>query len=75
MTAVLLVCVSTVMLICPSCMSAEGVGGARPKRRTGGVLDMFGDTSESEASTFHGFEEDDLDGLLSDDSTGSPEYR
>nr|XP_055042349.1 zinc finger protein DPF3 isoform X3 [Misgurnus anguillicaudatus] len=64
------------LVSCSDCgRSAERVAGARPKRRTAGVLDMFGDTSESEASTFHGFEEDDLDGLLSDDSTGSPQYR
>ncbi|RXN16729.1 zinc finger DPF3 isoform X2 [Labeo rohita] len=64
------------LVSCSDCgRSADRVGGTRAKRRTGGVLDMFGDTSESEASTFHGFEEDDLDGLLSDDSTGSPQYR
>ncbi|XP_016429229.1 zinc finger protein DPF3-like [Sinocyclocheilus rhinocerous] len=64
------------LVSCSDCgRSADRVGGTRVKRRTGGVLDMFGDTSESEASTFHGFEEDDLDGLLSDDSTGSPQYR
>uniref|UniRef100_A0A672SDP3 Zinc finger protein DPF3 n=1 Tax=Sinocyclocheilus grahami TaxID=75366 RepID=A0A672SDP3_SINGR len=60
------------LVSCSDCgRSADRVGGTRAKRRTGGVLDMFGDTSESEASTFHGFEEDDLDGLLSDDSTGN----
>uniref|UniRef100_A0A9J7XUR0 Double PHD fingers 3 n=3 Tax=Cyprinus carpio TaxID=7962 RepID=A0A9J7XUR0_CYPCA len=64
------------LVSCSDCgRSADRVGGTRAKRRTGGVLDMFGDTSESEASTFHGFEEADLDGLLSDDSTGSPQYR
>ncbi|XP_043075271.1 zinc finger protein DPF3 isoform X4 [Puntigrus tetrazona] len=64
------------LVSCSDCgRSADRVGGTRAKRRTGGLLDMFGDTSESEASTFHGFEEDDLDGLLSDDSTGSPQYR
>ncbi|XP_059354628.1 zinc finger protein DPF3-like isoform X3 [Carassius carassius] len=64
------------LVSCSDCgRSADRIGGTRAKRRMGGVLDMFGDTSESEASTFHGFEEDDLDGLLSDDSTGSPQYR
>ncbi|XP_016384756.1 zinc finger protein DPF3 isoform X3 [Sinocyclocheilus rhinocerous] len=64
------------LVSCSDCgRSADRVGGTRAKRRTGGLLDMFGDTSESEASTFHGFEDDDLDGLLSDDSTGSPQYR
>ncbi|XP_051952117.1 zinc finger protein DPF3 isoform X4 [Xyrauchen texanus] len=64
------------LVSCSDCgRSADRIGGTRAKRRTGGVLDMFGDTSESEASTFHGFEEDDLDGLLSDVSTGSPQCR
>ncbi|XP_030626928.1 zinc finger protein DPF3 isoform X3 [Chanos chanos] len=45
------------------------------RRKTGGVLDMFGDTSESEASTFHGFEDDELDEPMSDDSAGSSQGR
>lgn len=68
----LLVCVSTVMLIRPSYMSAGRASKPRAKSRPAGLQDMFGDTSESEASTFHGFEEDELEGLLSDDSAGSP---
>ncbi|XP_048107290.1 zinc finger protein DPF3 isoform X3 [Alosa alosa] len=37
----------------------------RRKRKTRGVPEVFGDTSESEASTFHGFEDDELDDLFS----------
>ncbi|XP_051877243.1 zinc finger protein DPF3 isoform X3 [Pristis pectinata] len=34
--------------------------------------DLFAASSESDASTFHGFDDDDMDELLSNDSTHSP---
>ncbi|KAK1795600.1 hypothetical protein P4O66_001096 [Electrophorus voltai] len=52
-----------------SCSDCGRSAGRASETRPGGLLDMFGDTSESEASTFHGFEEDEIDGLLSDGST------
>lgn len=67
------------MLMCPSCMSAARARRPKDKRRrrrrTRGVPEVFRDTSESEASTFHGFEDDELANLLSGDRTGSPQCR
>ncbi|GAA6067183.1 zinc finger protein DPF3-like isoform X3, partial [Tachysurus ichikawai] len=44
--------------------------GRQSGTRPDGLLEVFGDTSESEASTFHGFEEAELERLQSDDDSG-----
>uniref|UniRef100_A0A8B9H268 D4, zinc and double PHD fingers, family 3 n=1 Tax=Astyanax mexicanus TaxID=7994 RepID=A0A8B9H268_ASTMX len=55
------------------CVTEPGAKRKR-KRRPAGLRGMFDDTSESEASTFCGFEDDELDGILSDNSNGPPQY-
>ncbi|KAB5540103.1 hypothetical protein PHYPO_G00097480 [Pangasianodon hypophthalmus] len=58
-----------------SCSDCGRSAGRQSETSPGGLQDFFDDTSESEASTFHGFEEDELDRLQSDDESGLSQCR
>lgn len=59
---------------CLCCSDADvfmvaGRGGAKKDGRKRSALEeLFGSASDSEASTFHGFEDADLEGILLSDS-------
>lgn len=62
------------MLIYSSYMSAHLGRESRKEEAAAAhtTEDLFGSTSESDTSTFHGFDEDDSEEPLSNQSTSSP---
>ncbi|XP_076835384.1 zinc finger protein DPF3-like [Brachyhypopomus gauderio] len=60
---------------CSKCAGAGGRDGEKDEKTFAGAEELFGTTSESDTSTFHGFEEDELDEPLSNTSETSPKGR
>ncbi|KAJ8341493.1 hypothetical protein SKAU_G00337840 [Synaphobranchus kaupii] len=63
------------LVSCSDCGRSAGRIGGRDERKMGGAEELFGATSESDASTFHGFDDDEFDEPLSNGSAASPRCR
>ncbi|XP_041132475.1 zinc finger protein DPF3-like isoform X2 [Polyodon spathula] len=64
------------LVSCSDCGRSAARGRGTEERKTGcGTEDLFGATSESDTSTFHGFDDEDFDEPLSNGSMGSPRCR
>ncbi|KAK1793470.1 hypothetical protein P4O66_011847 [Electrophorus voltai] len=57
------------------CILPGGRDGEKDEKTFAGAEELFGTTSESDTSTFHGFEEDELDEPLSNSSETSTKCR
>lgn len=57
------------------CILLGGRDGEKDEKTFAGAEELFGATSESDTSTFHGFEEDELEEPLSNSSEASPKCR
>ncbi|XP_007230435.3 zinc finger protein DPF3 [Astyanax mexicanus] len=60
---------------CLKCGRSGGRDGDKDEKTFVGAEELFGTTSESDTSTFHGFEEDDLEEPLSNGNDASPKCR
>uniref|UniRef100_A0A8C9S1G0 Double PHD fingers 3 n=1 Tax=Scleropages formosus TaxID=113540 RepID=A0A8C9S1G0_SCLFO len=63
------------LVSCSDCGRSAGHVGGRDERKMGGAEELFGATSESDASTFHGFEDEEIDEPLSNGSVSPPRCR
>ncbi|XP_062863971.1 zinc finger protein DPF3-like [Trichomycterus rosablanca] len=60
---------------CSKCGRSEGHEEVKQENPIPGAEELFGATSESDTSTFHGFEEDELEEPLSNSSDATPKCR